>query len=484
VNVREPDYQENNLLFENFIKSLFGRDYYYKVDKSNSYWGAIEIMLSPVCNLSCKYCYIHRHRDKLYPESLRDRTTILKNLKILLNWLTENEYNPRLDLFSGDPLTIELGLEALEIIVDHYRDVAPELRPEYITIPSNFSFLLDDELVNRIETLMLDYQQIGMRILLSASLDGPILENDTRPFTLYESLKSSGKQTHIQMLSESSLTPFRSAKDANKARDDEFYEKAFSFAEKHKGCVGFHPMIYSVGIDKWKDNFLWYQSMFRKYNIRWSSLYLLEVRNTEWTISQAKEFRDLMKFLVRWQWEVIYRKDTKQFIDNIFNNGEVLNITRSPFERTSRGIGCSFQTMLYIRMGDLAIVPCHRTSYDHLVYGKFKTHNNRIVGFESNNVEAMIQGITFNTNNLPFCQTCLIKNSCHGGCLGAQFEETGSMYVPIPTVCRLEHAKVLGVLEGINEIGGLGYLFGKLRESDPTLGYSLEKLVELKGGIL
>lgn len=130
-----------------------------------------------------------------------------------------------------------------------------------------------------------------------------------------------------------------------------------------------------------------------------------------------------------------------------------------------------------MRMGDLAIIPCHRTSYNHLNYGKFKVHNERIVGFESAGIENMIHGLVFNNLNSPICQSCLVKYSCHGGCLGAQLEETGDMHMPIPSVCRLEHGKILGILTGLEEIGALPMVYRKLNHK--TMIYAFEKLLKM-----
>lgn len=479
MNVREQSHVENNLLFDSIIRSTFLRDFHKSTNKRDKYFSTLEINLSPICNLGCKYCYINKHMDGLYPKEIRDRNVILDNLKMLLKWLSDNDYNPNIDLFSGDPLTIELGIEALEIMLDHYRCIERDLRPESISVPNNFSFILDKELTNRIEILIKDFSDLGIVFFLSASIDGLLIENETRPFLLLEKIKNSKKHNLKQLYDESSLTPFSTIEDARSSRNIEFYDKVFKFCKKYERNTGFHPMIYSTGIDKWKDNFLWFQEMFKKYNFHWNNIYLLEVRNAEWNKDQINHFYKFMEFLVEWQYEEIYNKNVKEFIDNLLR-GDAFNITKSIFTKISRGIGCSFQTTLYVRMGDLAIIPCHRTSYDHLNYGKFKTYNGSIIGFENNNVESMIQGLSFNVKNLPMCQTCLVKDICNGGCLGAQLEETGSMYMPIPTVCELEHAKILSIISAIEKIGGLNYLFASLKNTSSHGDiYAFKKLLKI-----
>jgi len=38
-----------------------------------------------------------------------------------------------------------------------------------------------------------------------------------------------------------------------------------------------------------------------------------------------------------------------------------------------------------VRLGDLAICPCHRQAYDEYLYGHFVVENNRITGIKANN---------------------------------------------------------------------------------------------------
>jgi hypothetical protein len=41
---------------------------------------------------------------------------------------------------------------------------------------------------------------------------------------------------------------------------------------------------------------------------------------------------------------------------------------------------------------------------------------------------------------------------CKGGCLGAQYEATGNLFAPIPSVCRLYHAKIVALIEVLVEL--------------------------------
>ena len=54
---------------------------------------------------------------------------------------------------------------------------------------------------------------------------------------------------------------------------------------------------------------------------------------------------------------------------------------------------------------------------------------------------------------MPYCAECPINELCLGQCLGAQYESNKSLFVPIPTVCALEHAKLITALTKFEEYG-------------------------------
>ena len=51
--------------------------------------------------------------------------------------------------------------------------------------------------------------------------------------------------------------------------------------------------------------------------------------------------------------------------------------------------GCTINRALIVRMGDLAIVPCHRTSYDQFLLGHFNVENEKIIGVTAKNIQLM-----------------------------------------------------------------------------------------------
>lgn len=438
--------EENNRLLESFLERTFFRSWRKRTQVPDNF-DRLEIQVTGSCNLACAYCYMSRHGEELYPSGLRDEEVILKHLKALLAWLAEKGYSPTgIDLFSGELLAQEIGFKALATMLAHYTNVQPQLRPRAIVVPSNCTFLLSDIITARVEKYIADFASLGVRLSLSASVDGKY-EEDNRP----------GRQGAWLVNA------------AGNSRDDAYYERLFEFNARHR--FGFHPMVYSRGIERWKDNFLWFQDGFKRHGIPPEALYLLEVRNEEWSAEQVAEFARFIRFLVEWAWQHVGR-DADAMKEFIFRK-RGFNILSAPLSRIPRGLGCALQSMLYVRLGDLAIVPCHRTMYKGMEAGRFIVRDGRITGIEANNVEFLIGELTFQGNAGPLCETCLIKPMCAKGCLGSQYESTGDFFSPIPTVCELEHGKLLGIIEGCKHVGIWNRFLTWL---DMDIAYRLRKL--------
>ncbi|GAI76974.1 unnamed protein product, partial [marine sediment metagenome] len=201
--------------------------------------------------------------NELYPPELQDDKRVLANLQILLAWLVDRKLTPKLELFSGDPFS----LQAVSMILDKFENA--ESKPKSIVIPTNYTFILSKALTEKIESLVERSRRLGIPIFLSASIDGRYCEANR---------------------------PFRSGK--SDPRDDGYYDRVFAFNKKWG--FSFHPMIYSDRIDSWQNNFLWFQEMLKKHDIPWSNIYLLEVRNKEWSRDNILGFEEFIKFLIRW----------------------------------------------------------------------------------------------------------------------------------------------------------------------------------------
>jgi radical SAM protein with 4Fe4S-binding SPASM domain len=430
--------EENDDLVNSFINRTFKKGW----SEGLPNFEKIELEIGTKCDLKCKYCYFNRHGEKLYPSAIQNPKTVYANLEILLDWMVENGYHPEIDFFSGEPFAQELGFDGIKLILDKYK--SEEKKPRVI-VPTNYTFLLSEEKTKRVEDLINYGKEVGIDVILSASMDGKYCEQN-RPF-------ATGEET----------------------RNNEYYDKCFKFGKKWG--FGFHPMVYSELIENWKENFLWFQRNFEKYGIHFFNIYLLEVRNPEWNRKQMRELMNFIDFLVNWSYEVPCKKDGNNLIDLILQK-RGYNILANAFSSTGRGLGCSIQATLMVRLGDLAIVPCHRTSHAPFVTGKFKVKNGKIAGIESNNPELMIGEFSFQSNNSPICETCPIKHLCSKGCLGSQFETTGDLFSPIPTVCQMEHAKIYSLVASLKKIGVYGKIYERLENDKKASLDTLEEITK------
>lgn len=106
-------------------------------------------------------------------------------------------------------------------------------------------------------------------------------------------------------------------------------------------------------------------------------------------------------------------------------------------------ISCSITQAFCVRLGDLAICPCHRLGYDNLLYGKYRVENDKITGINANNVQFLINNMVTGTAGFLMCDTCPITEYCLKGCRGAQYEIFKDVATPIPSVCNFMKAKVI-----------------------------------------
>ena len=430
----------NSILLNNFLDRSFFKTW---KDPEHGFvnYKRLELIVTSNCNLGCKYCYLSRFGDKLYPEEIRDSELIMCNLDMVIDWLIENKMTPNIDLFSGELFYNEIGFKAIERILERYENVSPKIAA--ITVPSNFTFIQYPKFTERVEAILLKGKELGITIFLSASFDGKFCETN-RPMI-----------------------------KGNDNRDDEYYDKVFAFIKKWN--CGIHPMIYSETIHNWKKNFLWFQEMMAKHDIPWYILYLLEVRNANWSVEETKAFGDFYRFITRWAY-LKCGEDKQKFEQFIFKFG--FNTIKGVFSTIGRGLGCSIQSMLYVRLGDLAIVPCHRLSYSPFIIGNLEPSCDKILEAKAKNIELLIALQSLDAKNLPYCESCVLNHLCSLPCLGSNYETTGDIFTPIPTVCQLEHVRVKAILEELNDIGILGQLL--LRISPEKAG-AIHQVLDIEG---
>jgi radical SAM protein with 4Fe4S-binding SPASM domain len=146
----------------------------------------------------------------------------------------------------------------------------------------------------------------------------------------------------------------------------------------------------------------------------------------------------------------------------------------------NEGMSCSGQGLVHFNATNLSIVQCHRTTYLQFTPLYFITNeeNTRIVDFRTNNVGSFISWRFHKVENTPICATCPYEVVCKKGCPGAQFEESGELYMPITSLCnffkeKYEHLyqlyKSWGLLKMADEEGwlnepGFSWLRNKYRQ--------------------
>lgn len=400
----------------------------------------LEIYITSTCNQNCEYCYLQKNKAGLYPQEYDKPELILQNLQSLIDWFIENDYFiPNVELYSGEIWHTKFGLDILEIL---YQSIDKGFTPDVIMIPSNCSFLRDKVQTGYIERYIRNFDKKGVRLAFSISVDGQPIEDMNRPL-----------------------------RDGSSKQDD-FYERMFLFAYQYN--FYFHPMVSAHSVHKWIENHKWWVENCKKYDIDPDKcIMMLEVRNDEWTDETIKYYNDFMNYLIdRFLKEIGTIKDFSDFIVTEPNR-KIQHITGYvPYllGESDSFAGCSVCNALTIRLGDMAICPCHRTAYNKYLYGHFVLdENHKIIDITANNFY-MAERILFGNNNLLHfgCDTCVFNEVCLKGCYGSQLEATGDPFIPAKSVCKFFKAKFMNLINKYEEIG----LWDTLEQISPyAVGY-------------
>lgn len=397
-------------------------------------------MLTYHCNLNCEYCYIHRHGPELFPPHLCNVDTIQNNIIKLLTWLGENEMNPNLELFTGELFASEDGYKILETILHFYQRNFDKYKvPNMIIIPTNYAFL-DNNLGLRVASIIHSFSEMRIGVFLSASFDGLYADPISRPY-------KSGLM-----------------------RTQQWYDKCFNWMTSPQYLP--HPMIAPSTIHIWKQNFLWFMDMFKKHNMNPKDLYLLEVRNVEWSKQNLQDYKEFCEFVMDWIWDYTLH-DPKEFLKFFLVDSERhytggFNFLGAPFSSDNNAPGCTIQNYLFVRMGDLKMFPCHRLAYPQFELGQLNIDDQGHLDLKSKNVELAAMIYSFSPNQMPMCNKCAMKDLCGGQCYGSCFETTGNMFNPIPTVCALQSIKTHTVLHKLQEYGILYKFIGHVDQTKAT----------------
>lgn len=414
--------KERQKLLKTFLDLYFFKEWKEDIVVKRKKTG-ISLVISSVCNTKCSYCYYKNYGNELYPYKIQNPENIVKNTEIFLDWLFLNGYKLNyLEIFSGEFFNLSFYREILDICKKYFK--RSNIKGS-ISVPSNSTFLFSESKTKEVSEIIEEFSKEGVDILISHSVDGKYLDNFTRK------TKSGEKY------------------------DDKFYENLFRFAKKYDFC--FHPMVSAEGISEWKENFVWYINKLidshGSFDEAIRYLYLLEVRNPDWKKEDLVKLEDFILFMIEYLFQKVGRDKTK-FIRTFLMDTR-LNFFTSIFSLTGRGIGCSTQTELEVRMGDLAIIPCHRTSYNGFSGGYFKVENDKIVDIIPENPETYILFKSFQASESIGCGTCLIGDICSHYCMGTNMEVNKDFFIPVETVCRMEFVKVISIVKGLMGIGVL-----------------------------
>lgn len=413
--------EEQNKLFSSFL------DRYMKKGES------VEFIISSVCNQQCEYCYLFKHGHEMYPPASNNKQNILTNLKLLLEYLEEKEYKYSIyDVFSGEFFQLSFWEEVFQIFYDHHKKY--KKKDMTMSIPTNMSFLLDEEETKKVEAWIKKFSEIKIFLYLSCSIDGPEdLEELERPIINYPNIKNK-----------------------------DFYDRLFKFMSKYQLVA--HPMVtknfvakYKEHYDWWIDNVIKYDCKFTKPSgaICYSIPMFLEVRDPDqWDEESIENYRKFLWYMAEKDLATIHHNDIEQlcyhivddFSDGMMDLGEYTHVQpyTIAFPNGQKSLPCSIQSGMVCRVGDLAIVPCHRTCYPHMVYGFLETNNEKtkIIGERGERVTLAHKIQTCNPNrSFLKCSDCEIKSFCVKGCLGSQYENNRELFAVSDKVCDMFKVK-------------------------------------------
>lgn len=419
--------EEQKNLFKSYLDNHVYS--YWKPNNICQYNQGLELILTSVCNTKCSYCYYKNFGKELNDPCISTKDNILKNAEKFLKWLNKENMKPNsIDIFSGEPLNLPYIDELISMIIDRLPGVP-------ITIPTNGTYCRSDKSLQKVEDL-LNKWNTKSSVFLSMSVDGKYLDNDTR------------------------------AMRDGKLYDDAFYDRLFKFIKKYNLAV--HPMVGPKNIDKWCDNLDWYVDNLSKYldcdkAHALSRIYLLEVRNPDWT---DKELADLSKFcnyLTNRAFE-FYDKDKYCFVDNFLLGDLGCNFYSGLISVMPRGLGCGIQQEFAIRLGDMKLVPCHRIAYDGFNACTIKIDDNYNIDYDLENENLYMMIMNFNAKYATKCCDCPINTLCSYSCLGCNFEVNHDFFTPVESVCKLEFIKNYSLIDALNKLGVLDVLISRLEK--------------------
>ena len=392
----------------------------------------LELYITSTCNQKCEYCYLVKY-PKLYPKEFNKPEIILKNMKILFNYILANRMDiPCLDLYSGEIWGNQFGWTVLDTIYDY---VIHGMGVQSLMLTTNCSFIEKPEAFQRIQQYVDKFRAINCPLIISISVDGKIIDEFSRP------------------------------RNDKSGYTDEFYDKLFAFA-KHNNFL-FHPMVAPNNVKYWVENYQWWEKQNKKFGLDPfnSNVMTLEVRNDGWTDENIEDYCKFLKYLMDEFYEKRCYKDPRLFGNAIIGQRQAENDPRiggyvpwciGPADSFT---GCTVCNHLTVRLGDLAICPCHRQAYDEYLYGYFNVEDNHITGVRAVNPQMAIKILMSNVlYTTPLCDQCEFNYCCLKGCHGSQLETEKDPFFQIGNICKFFKAKYNFIFDWYREHGIIKYL--------------------------
>ena len=449
----------------------------------------VELIVRPECNQKCEYCYVARYGKELYPIDQRiSREQILINIRLILDWVfnTQSLYINHWEFFAGDLFYDDLYFDIIDIFAEFLRDKIDqypsvfEKYPGIILTPSNFSFIRSPEKKERLEQYIKDFQkEFNWELGFSISTDGKY-----------------GIDTREQI-----------------PLSDEYFDTLFQWSLDHP-AHGFHSIISMSNIGNGIKNYKWWKEQCEKWfkgtikeSFSWLPYWLL-ARQDEWSKESIDEVLQLLDYMVIDRFHMCDNNPDKLAIhifgDEKINSDAGLpsnNITNDLIQfyinnpRDMSQLQCSINSCTMIDISKMAFVPCHRLAYEMFQGGNFVVKDDKIIDIEPFNVTTYLMTKMAKAETFPVCTNCEHNLICDRVCLGAQFESSGEIFLPIESVCFLKKEinyfllwkyYNMGVIESAIKQGLLSdeiqlvfnCLLEEIRDEDKNYGYIEERNVD------
>ena len=479
----------NNLEYEKtkaYVANFFEKKYFI---------ANFELILSKDCPHKCIYCYYSNYGDLLYEGVTKDDAVLLNNTKKIINFLLKNNLFCVFDLFSGDIFYQSFYKEFFNILLEYFKEINKKLfidklkfrykiyHPVLIPVSdySMLKFISDEDFKNSFKKEIVDvFMKNNVRIALSLSVDGPFMDYKNRPSILDKTKDNESFYSKIVKIFKEMV-------------DDVYFDRKTDekIDSYQQSASGLHPMVYSSNIQYWIDNYIWFSEKtstkysinedgFIDFNILHAPFYMLEVRNTNWRNEEVLSMFYLIQAMFS-HISIYLFKNNFTFLSvlnrdkNIYDYVNNVNFFNSYYSTIGRGLGCSLQTSLALRLQDMGIVACHRQSYKENLSAYIDIDDNYNLKINAKNVEFYIFNMTLDKESLGACSICAINRICPGPCIGANYEATGDGAYVHPNVCRMEYFKSLGFVKSLLDHGIYrDYIKLLDRQEYESKAYSLE----------